>query len=711
MNIATIQKRRFLNNIYKLIYSSGSSINQSMVRSLFNEYFSINTPGFPININYNVIRSLSKTDVDVLNEIMANTVFNVDVLYESMLENNEKLFSTVTSLNKKLQGLREKRSQLESMVDDLIFANNNTDGYFYSYTENFSKTDKIDLSLTDSAFVDTNLKNVTLSKLQSEQFNIITLDNLTSVEPEFAVYINGQKTPDTVDSTNFLNVFDGLTDTYWNHTVSLKSPQTVSLSILIPISVFSIISKIDGILLTSSPISVNVKANYQDATKGTVFKSKNSKGDYGSFSFAIPSDRYSSIEIILQKNEPDYIKEDTDSPYIYKFGVRDLIIGSKYYAKSGILVSSPLSLPVEKNSSLVIDAVSIESSEEIDEKTSINYYVAPNNPSAESISDFAWVPISPTGSERAGYPSTVYLDGSSRITIPIKTAPSKDTISYIPIKTEAKNANELNPSTRIYLDKNVYRIAALDSTLDYYNPLLLGGVNCFNHHYIVNLQQPKQGNYKDLQFWSNQLKEKPSNLLYSILREQTGSIIPGINQASSGHISCSIMRSSASVITHTVVKSSSDFALAIYLNGKLIADLPEGLKTKAIQWNFTEGENKLKITYDKEYVGQINFSLIEGLNLSRYGTIFTEKFTHLDPIEFQNRATNDNYFFTIDTIFGRKELLCAKEIMGDSNFIFTLKNKLNVSSIRYRVDLNRYDNPYCSPMLESIRVKFKHGEL
>lgn len=711
MSIATVQKRRFLNNIYRLMYSSGAKIDESLVRSVFNEYFSVNSPGFPINVDYNVLRSIAKTDVDILNQIMVNTVFNVDVLYETISENNEKLFSIVTSLNKKLENLKEKRSQLESLVDDLLFVNSNTDGFFYAYTENFSKTDKIDLRLTDSAFVDPMLKNVTISKLQSEQFNIVTLDNLKNVNPEFSVYINGQKTSDTVDATNFLNVFDGLNDTYWSHTVSLKYPQSVTMSIMIPVSVFSLISKIDAVLFTSSPTNVLVRANPQDPSKGVQLRSKDSKSDYSSFSFSIPSDQYASVEIVLQKNEPDYIDSNTNSPYVYKFGLRELVIGSKYYARSGILVSGPISLPIEKNSNLVIDAVSIETKEQTDARTSINYYVAPDNPLAQNISDFAWSPISPLGSERSGYPSVVSLDGSSRATLPIKTTSDQNSLSYIPKKSSSQNSNELNPTTKIYTDKNVYRIAALDPKLEYYNPILLGGINCLNHYYILNLQESQQNMYKDLGFWNDQLTRRPNTLLSSILKEQTGSIIPGINTASSGYIKTSIMRNSSSSVNHTVIKSSADFNLAIYLNGVLIGDLPKGTLTKAIQWNFIQGENKLNITYDKQYAGQINFSLIEGLNISRYGSVFTDMFNYLDSVEYQNRATNDNYFFTIDTVLGRKEILCTKDIFGDSNFIFTSKNDLNVSAIRYRVDLNRYDNPYCSPILESIRVKFKHGDM
>lgn len=334
MNIATIQKRRFLNNIYRLFYSSGTKPDERQVRASFNEYFSINSAGFPIKVDYELLRSSSKTDVDLLNQIMANTVFNVDVLYETILENNEELFSIITSLNKKLESLKKKRLELETKIDDLLFINNNTDGYFYSFTENFASADKLDLSLTDSAFFDPNLKNVTISKLRSEQFNVITLDNLRNITPEFSLAINGQQVNQSVDHTNFSNIFDGLNDTYWSYSVALTKPQSVSLTIRVPVNSFSVVSKIDGIVYTSSPTNILMRGIYSDTSKQNEIRTKNSRNDYDSFSFSVPSDIYSYIELVLQKNEPDYILEDTTSPYIYKFGLRELIIGSRYYARS-----------------------------------------------------------------------------------------------------------------------------------------------------------------------------------------------------------------------------------------------------------------------------------------------------------------------------------------------------------------------------------------
>lgn len=711
MNISTIQKRRFLNNIYKLFYSSGTQPDERQVRAAFNEYFSINTPGLPIKVDYDLLRSRSKTDVDLLNQIMANTLFNVDILYDTILENNEELFSTVTSLNKKLEALKKRRLELESKIDDLLFVNNNSDGYFYSISENFASATNIDLNISDSIFFDPNYKNVTISKLRSEQFTPITLDNLKNVNPDFTVSINGQTVNQSVDSTNFNNLFDGLNDTYWDYSIALTKPQSVSLSINIPVSVFSLVSKIDGVVYTSSPLNVIMTAQYNDLSKPNVVRSQNSRGDYGTFSFSIPSDIYSSIELTLYKNEPDYIQENTNSPYVYKFGLRDLVIGSKYYARSGSLVSAPLSLPSKQNSNLVIDAVSLDAKEQIIPGTSLNYYIAPDNPLAESIFDFSWTPISPTGSESSGYPSIVYLDGSLRRNIYIKNTPDTNDISYIPLVSDTKNFNELNPTTKIYTDKNIFRIAALSSDLSYINPVLLANIDCFKHSYtILPGENANNSTYKDLEYWNNTLRDKPVNLLTSTLKEQLGSINPGINTYSSGYIQTSMMRTAPVSVIHTVTKSSSNFNLAIYLNGILIADLPKGVTSKAVQWDFLSGINNIVVIYDKNYTGQMYFSLAEGLNISRYGSIFSEYFTYLDPLEFQNKVTGDNYYFTVDTVFGRKEILASKSISGDSNFIFTSKNSSTVQAVRYRVDFTRYDNPYITPILESVRVKFKHTD-
>jgi len=711
MNISTVQKRRFLNNIYKLVYSSGQKPSEQEVRKSFNEYFSVNQPGYPIRVDYDLLRTSNKTDVDLLNQIMANTIYNVDILYDTILDNNEELFSIVTSLNKKLENLKKKRLQLESKVDDLIFMNNNSDGYFYSFTENFISADKLDLSLTDSAFFDPKLRNVTISKLKSEQFNVMTVDNLNGNNVNFTVTANGQQLSQTIDKTNFNNIFDGLTDTYWDHSVSLQNPQPVSLTISIPVNRTSVLSKVDGILFTSSPVNIMMRAIYSDPEKPNETKTKTSRSDYDAFSFSIPADSYSTIEIVLYKNEPDYIDQNSSSPYVYKFGLREMMIGSKYYAKSGILVSAPISIATKTNSNLIIDAVSMEVKEQVVPGTSVNYYVAANNPTAQKINDYNWIPVSPKGSESSGYNPIVYLDGSIRKNVYISSTPEDDELKYIPINSSAVNANELNPNTKIYSGKNAYRVTALSSEENYLNPILLGGVDCLKHNYLIYAGASiADGKYKDLEYWADAFNNRPASLLSNTLKEQIGSINPGINSYSSGYIETSIIRQAPVNVVHNVSKSNPNFNLAIYLNGILIADLPKGTASKAIEWEFKSGINKIIITYDKLVSGQVSFNLIEGLSLSRYGLIFVDYFNYLDPFEFQNKVNEDSYYFTIDTIFGRKEVLASRELTGKSNFIYTSNNPSAVNAIRYRIDLNRYEDPLASPIVESVRIKFKHRD-
>ena len=711
MNISTTQKRRFLNNIYKLIYSSGQKPSEQEVRKAFNEYFSVNQPGYPIKVDYDLLRTSNKTNVDLLNQIMTNTIYNVDILYDTILDNNEELFSIVTSLNKKLENLKKKRLQLESKVDDLIFMNNNSDGYFYSFTENFISADKLDLSLTDSAFFDPKLRNVTISKLKSEQFNVMTVDNLNGNNVNFAVTTNGQKLVQSIDKTNFNNIFDGLTDTYWEHSVSLGNPQPVSLTISIPVNKTSILSKVDGILFTSSPVNIMMRAIYSDPEKPNEIKTKTSRSDYDAFSFAIPADSYSTIEIVLYKNEPDYIDQNSSSPYVYKFGLREMIIGSKYYAKSGILVSAPISIATKTNSNLIIDAISMDVKEQVVPGTSVNYYVAANNPTAQNINDYNWIPVSPKGSESSGYNPVVYLDGSTRNNVYISNTPEDDELKYIPINSSAVNANELNPNNKIYSGKNAYRITALSSEENYLNPILLGGVDCLKHNYLIYPgASTADGKYKDLEYWADVFNNRPASLLSNTLKEQIGSINPGINSYSSGYIETSIIRQGPVNIIHNVSKSNPNFNLAIYLNGVLIADLPKGTATKAVEWEFKSGINKIIITYDKLVSGQVSFNLIEGLSLTRYGLIFVDYFNYLDPFEFQNKVNEDSYYFTIDTIFGRKEVLASRELSGKSNFIYTSNNPSAVNAVRYRIDLNRYEDPLASPIVESVRIKFKHRD-
>jgi hypothetical protein len=706
MNISTIQKRRFLENIYKLYYSNGAKPTDQQILNAFSDYFSINKPGLPLSINYAALNGTDTTNVDTLNELMVNSLFNLDILYDCILENNEELFGVVTTLNKKIEQLKTKRKLLEAKVDDLLFINNNSDGYFYSYTENFSSTSNIDIPLT-TGYVDIQTSCAALNSENSDRYSIFATDNLPGVRPKVSLYENGFLLSDTIDVETFSNVFDGLNDTYWIYEHRTQSPNPVSIVINIPINRNIILSKVQGYLLTSSPVITQLKVNYSDASPQEIFV-KDSNLDYDVFNFSIKPRNYSSIELILLKNEPDYIDRESSSPYVYRIGLRDLIISSVTKSKTGTIISKPIKLPVSDNNHLVIDSVAVEAKEEYINDGAIAYYVAVDNPSAISIYDFNWTPVTPLSLDKNGSSNFVNFTGSTKNIKYISSSPKKNELQLIPIDQTSKNANDLNPNQKIYQDKNVYRIAALENNENYISPILLGNLNSFKHYYYLG---SKSQIYKDVNYWFSEVNNLDNTLLKNVLVQNLGSISTGITSPSYGFIQSKIICDTEIKAINTIKKSVADFDLAVFLNGVKIADLPAGKLSENIEWNFLGGINDLVVTYNKPSSGAVSFSLTNGTDFSKYGVIFTDYFFYLNSFDFRNRNMNDNLYFTIDNPFGRKEIIASAPVNGLSRFSYLSNNSNAPTAIRYRIDLTRFDNPFASPKVDYIKIKFKHKDL
>ena len=159
-----------------------------------------------------------------------------------------------------------------------------------------------------------------------------------------------------------------------------------------------------------------------------------------------------------------------------------------------------------------------------------------------------------------------------------------------------------------------------------------------------------------------------------------------------------------------MVKSSSEFNLAIYMNGVLVSDLPNGTISSPAEWNFIQGINTVQITYDKKYSGLINFNIMSGARLVDYGVIFLDYYSYLDPIEFRRRANSESNVFTIDTIYNKRYILSSKDISSRTLFRYYSNTEDVVSSIRYRIDLSRYNVPLQTPIIDAVRIKFRHRD-
>ena len=709
MNISSIQKRKFLGNIYKLLYSQGRKPSEKEIRKLFGEYFSVYQFGQPIPLDYTKLDIVAKTDVNLINELMANTLLNVEVLYDCVVENNQEVFSIVTSLNNKLDNLKSKRKILENKIDDLLFANSNSDGYFYSYLESFSNLDKIDMNIT-SAYVDILNNNVSIPKITNSISNALTTNSITSSNAKYSVLSNNQSVVNNVDIQDFESVFDGLNDTYWSYTYSAPQPSVVVLTLDIPINSSYNLSRISGSLLTSSPCSIYMTASSTDNNKPEQLRSQDSKKDYNRFSFNIPADFYRSIKLTIFKTEPDQIQNNSSNPYIYKFGIRELVINADYYDQGATIVSAPISIPTSDNNRLTINSISIETKEQLVSGTDIKYYVAADNENAEQIADFNWIPIELSSSLENSAQKIVNLSGSNAQLKYIDV--SNEELGFIPINNSPDNINEANPAIIPYTDKEAYRVTVVNDNDQFIDPYILGNLNCYRHYNILTGSSNTDIEYyKSLNIWTEKISLNDVNELNkNIILNQISNINPSIYSSTVGLMETKLLTTKEYKVSHKVVKSREDFNLAVYLNGSLIADLPAGVISSTIEWNFVTGINNIVITYDKNFSGLINFDLMSNKNLIEYGTMFLDYFSYLDPMEFRRRIDISANLFTIDNFYGRREILSSREISGKSLLRYYSNASDTVTAIRYRADLVRYENPLQTPLIDSIRIKFKHND-
>ena len=712
MNIATVQKRKFLNNIYKLFYSSGNKPSDEEVRKIFNKYFSTYTLGSPVPVDYNVFNLSNTLDSSDLNELMINTLFNLEVLYECVNENNSELMSTITSLNKKLANLKTKRRELEGKVDQLIFSNSNSDGFFYSFVENFSNLINIDMTLTD-AFVDTAIGNVTIPKISSGVFDMITSSVVNISSVNFAIFENAKQVYSSTTVNNFDNVLDGLNDTYWSYKHQASNPGIVSMEINIPVNNNFIISKIEGVLLPGTPTGLIISAAPRDPAIPQQIKIKDSRSDYDRFSFVMNPIQYSSIKITLYKTQADEVLNNSDKPYVYDFGIRDIFFGSKYHDKRAVLVSKPISIPLTDNGLLSIESVAVDVDHQVGPGYDINYFVAADNPGATGIEGYNWIAVDPMNASNNSNPTYANLQNSNRVLKKIYEGGLSDgEIDLIDLNSTSSNVNELNPNSNIYFNKTVYRICVVGSDV-FKEPFILSGINSFKNYAIIRSSASNNTDiYRSLNIWSDKINTPNTSDVTesSPIVNQLSSISPGFNSICSGLLDAKINCDADQSVIHKVVKSREDFNLAIYLNDTLIADLPSGTSSKDVQWDFKKGTNFIKITYDKNFEGLINFNIMSGKSISDYGTLFLDYYSYLDPYEFRQRVSDSSYVFTIDNVFGSREIIASKYLSGTSQIRYYGNNNNQVTSVRFRADLYRSSNPLVSPSIDSIRIKFKHNE-
>jgi len=712
MDISTVQKRKFLKNLNKLYYSKGTKPSPQEIRSAFDSYFSVNKFGQPIDVPYDLLESIDRLDPFVMNELMANSLLNLEVLFDCIYENNVEIFNVITVLNKKMEILKRKRLKLEDRIDQILFENSNSDGYFYSFSDQFSDLNNIDLDLT-TAHIDLINKKAELPYITSDYSTAITRNRLVPSSIEYSIIVNGETTVKQSSVEDISSMFDGLNDTYWMQTVSTTRQSVVTLTMDIPLNNSTAeVSRIDGNLLTSTPCSVYLRCIPADPAKDEELMSSPSDGDYDTFSFRFASGLYSRAVLTIVKIEPDEVVNSDTSPYLYKFGVRELLIGARYYDIKADIISNPISISTEDNELLDIATVSIEVDDSVPDGTTVKYYVAPDVSYYDgiNISSFDWKEIQPTNYNVKENTKFVSLSSSRLRSKKIGSTNADLTLVPLLSQSNAQVSTEANPFTVPYSSASAYRICYINSEEKIIAPYILSGIDTFEHYGLVHDNSGVEvAYYKDRTYWSDTIANSPGSLIKSIVEEQVTSTTTPIQNPSSGVFRFKLFCDQAASAVHTLVKESYDYSISVYVNGSLLVDLPTQTISSSVEWNFNAGVNLIEVYYDKTSSQTVGFNLMSGSSIQQYGTVFLDYYTYVDPIEFRRRGPEGKRIFTIDKIYGQRQLISTNYIEAGSRLYYISSKNDRVNSVRYRVSFRRYLDPLQTPSLDSIRVRFRNS--
>lgn len=730
MSIESIQKKRFLETIYKMYYTLGSAPSDSEISNLYGRYFSRFQPGASIRVPYEDLNGQAFIDQDTLNRMMVHIIYNIDVLYDAFYEHVDDLYSLVNSYNSRIESIKSKRAEIEKRVDDHLFAIKNTDGFYYASTEAFNDLSKTDITFT-SAVVDVESRKLSIPKLSSGLFNYVgnIINRVGTARVEVIFDGNVVRSEDV----SLANAFNGLNNFDWNYSFQSSTIGLCTIKLTIPISTVSQnISLIEGKISSLKPVDIAAvvvdptsRSNSQAFTKSNVL-------DFDRFSFSFSTVSTNSVELYFTKSEPDRsIVSGQSVAYSYDLRIDELVISAPYYDSSATYVSQPVSLPSQENDNLIIDKVVLEVNDQVPQGSNIRYSIAKENLNASSIYDYDWISVSPFNVRDTTSPVVVDFSGSfqsSSVIVDSITTENNGMSNMIKI---ARNSNAGNPIQNYFYENdsstlgfNVYRLAKFPASIKPYNTYILENVD--SNQLKVHLVS---GNNLDKASWQDVLTGSRTDLVKTSFTRTidtsqnffTAQNIP----YGSMHLETNVMAENDFTITEPFLKSLSAqyWDVKIYLNGiDLTANdiLSAGVLSSNITWSFKKGQNNLVIIINKSqnsgptsntpFNGSI--SILGNRSILSLNGIKCYK-NYLYEVKIEDLRTfysNTDNVFSIIQYDNSYEIVYRRqdEIISGSRIYYYYNSDNNVRAVRVKIDLFRGNNAYSGPIVNSYTLKFRH---
>lgn len=727
MSISNIQKKRIFNHVSRALYASGERPRLIDIATLVGEYFARYPAGNPLPIPEAVFRREARSSAERMNQLLAHTNENLDVLYENAFEHTQELMLLYSIVNTHLERLRTKRSRLIAKLDDYMLALLETDGYFYNTSDSFADISLTDISLT-TAFIDVEAGAVTLPFLSGRTK---VMPSASYGNPTVNVTLNDLPIAHT-ELMPFSGAIDGLTNTVWGVQVQAPQPGEVVCTVTLPIGRTGepvSMSRFEFDPHTISPVQLWMHVRDLNLEESQLQSDDDRMVQFGgqirtSISKIVLHNEpivTNYIKLTLRKTQPDYEQTNGNTKsFHYIFGAKELQIIEEHFDRTATFVSKPLSLPTDLEEEAVIDAVALAVELHNPLDTSTSFYVAaePDTVDNPDLSDFDWRPINPIDAlDYSEGEQIVRFDGAATTYKNITSAPTGSDLELIPLDSTNSDPTKRNPTVTIIEGSQIYRIAAFDTKVLTESVKLEEGINSTRIYYTEFTPSAVEG----LDYWADVLNgDLPSNVVYGRIDTGNEFFYGGdIGDSSKSvyveaYIDCDREHE---VVLRELRKADVNAELwevRAYLNGAEMGFLPVGTDSLNIPWRFREGRNHIILLINippttesspNSYLGTLE--LMGGDALFNYGAVRLDTWQHVDLFHMQHNEVGEPKTFTIHN----GEIISRRKPSTDFRLRYATATGEAPDAVRLRVDMSRsIDNSTVSPLLSGYRLKFAYGD-
>jgi hypothetical protein len=338
---------------------------------------------------------------------------NLTELYNDITNLYEEMISQFTVVLDDFDFAETERlklfHQIQSLEDELTNLNllsNDTTGNVYSVYDNFIDRTKVNLSYT-TCEVNTDAR---MSTIRENQNGISKVDmshyNTTVNFPILAdsIYASHIVSNTISPGSQFGYAFSD-SSSVWTQNIRTNTPGKLVVSFIVDLSPGNVggleISRIEADAISPHPMTITPlystdNINFIALPMGYVTNKKNSaRGFTTVWNFSETNMRYVKFVIEKEMEDENSSTDASSTSYLYVIGFKNISFYKMGYDVSSTLYSNAFTITSPTSNALTIDKASISVDQDIQDGTSIDYYLSMGASGVVDPTTYNWVHISP----------------------------------------------------------------------------------------------------------------------------------------------------------------------------------------------------------------------------------------------------------------------------------------------------------------------------